>query len=478
MAYTFDDFKNAATQAGLLDRFSQADLDLAEKYPEFGLSILSLKQDWMNATTDEQRLLANEAANQLRSSYGNYMGGDDGLDYVSQGKIPGQIDTVLDEIYNYGDFTYGSAPTYTNQYAQMQQDLLDSILNRPDFSYDVEQDPLWGNYRKSYLREGQRATADALGQASAASGGRPSTWATTAATQAGDYYATQLNDIIPELEQRAYERYLDDYNMLISDLGQVNTQEQMDYQKYLTDLSQFNTDRDFAFGQYLSDYDILQNQLAALQGQDQADYNRWQDQLEADRWEQQWQYEQQLDQLQQAQQAQEFAQAQVDAILSAGGTPSAELISQSGYTQEYVDALRNAYLRELAAQQAGGSSGGGRYYSSGRGSGGNSASPEEDEGDTIAALKQEYPGGTIPADVWNQLVAAGMTEQQLRAAGFQKQTGKADLVAVPGYGYLPWEDAERLVDQGLIKVTGTDKNGNVNFTQIKKPGQGNVALSR
>ena len=422
MAYTFDDFKNAATQAGLLDRFSQADLDLAEKYPEFGLSILSLKQDWMNATTDEQRLLANEAANQLRSSYGNYVGGGAGMDYVSQGKIPGQIDTVLDEIYNYGDFTYGSAPTYTNQYAQMQQDLLDSILNREDFSYDVEQDPLWGSYRKSYLREGQRATADALGQASAASGGRPSTWATTAATQAGDYYATQLNDIIPELEQRAYERYLDDYNMLISDLGQVNTQEQLDYQKYLTDLSQFNTDRYFAFGQYLSDYDILQNQLAALQGQDQADHNRFQDKLNA--------------QLQQSQQDQQFAQAQVDAILAAGGTPSAELIGQSGYTQEYVDALRAAYQRELAALQGGGGSSGGYYRSD---TGKDNTTPKSDEEEAIAALKQQYPGGTIPADVWSQMVAAGMTEQQLRAAGFtpvatsaQMSNYKHQLSSIPG----------------------------------------------
>ena len=54
-------------------------------------------------------------------------------------------------------------------------------------------------------------------------------------------------------------------------------------------------------------------------------------------------------------QAQALAQAQIDAILAAGGSPSADLIAQSGYSQEYVNALRNAYLRELAGQS--GSSG-------------------------------------------------------------------------------------------------------------------------
>ena len=52
MAYTYDDFLSAAGNSGLLGEFSQTDLDTAMKYPEFGLSILSLKKDYHNATTD------------------------------------------------------------------------------------------------------------------------------------------------------------------------------------------------------------------------------------------------------------------------------------------------------------------------------------------------------------------------------------------------------------------------------------------
>ena len=327
-SYTYDDFLKAANASGLMDQFSQADLDTAKRYPEFGLSILSLKQDWNNAKTDEQRLLANEAANQLRSSYGNYMGGEDGGDYVSQGKIPGQIDTVLDAMLSYGDFSYGSAPVYSNAYAQMQQELLDQILNRPDFSWSKETDPQWSSYKKSYLREGERATANALAQASAASGGRPSSYAVNAATQAGDYYATKLNDVIPTLYQQAYDRYLNEYQMMLSDLAQVNTQEQMDYQKYLTDLGQYNQDRDMAYDQYLNGYNMLQSNLASLQSQDESDYARYMDALGL-----------YLDE-QAAQQT--LAQAQADALLSLGIRPGRELLRRSGYDEGYVDGILNS----------------------------------------------------------------------------------------------------------------------------------------
>lgn len=342
MPYSYDDFLSAATSSGLLGEFSQADLETAKKYPEFGLSILSLKRDYHDAATDEQKLLANEAANQLRSSYGNYMGGSDGGSYYSQGKIPGQIDAILDQINNYGSFTFDQeAPVYDNQYAEQQQALLDAILNREDFSWSKETDPQWSSYKKSYLREGDRATANALAQASAASGGRASTAAITAATQAGDYYATQLNDIIPTLYQQAYDRYLNEYSMMLQDLGAVNTQEQLDYAKYLDQLTQYNTDRNFAYDTYLGDFNILQGQLSSLQGQDDVDYGRFLDQINLG-------IQQDETEYQRGQQEQALAQAQVDAILSAGGTPSAELISASGYTSEYVQALEDAYRKAEA----------------------------------------------------------------------------------------------------------------------------------
>lgn len=391
-SYTYDDFVKAANQKGLFQEFSQADLQTAQRYPEFGMSILGLKEDIHKATTPEAKLLANEMANQLRSSYGGYTGGKYGADYISDGKIPNQIDSVLDKINGFGSFNfYQERPSYENQYAEQQQALLDAIINRPDFSWSKEDDPQWSSYKKSYLREGDRATANALGQAAAASGGRPSTAALTAATQAGDYYATQLNDIIPTLYQQAYDRYLNEYNMSLQDLNAVNTQEQLDYAKYLDQLGQFNTDRNFAFNQYLSDFDILQNQLSALQGQDGVDYRMDKVGL----------YEQN-----QAEET-DLARAQVDAILSAGGSPSADLVGASGYTTEYVQALQAAYQRQLAARSgSGGSSSGSRSGSSG---GGDSA---DYDGLFAAALESGHPKSFIA--------------NNYKKYGFTSQTGLSD----------------------------------------------------
>lgn len=343
MAYTYDDFVNAANQSGLMGQFSQDDLNLAQKYPEFGLSVLSLKKDYNNATTAEQRLLANQAANELRKSYGNYSGGADGGSFRLESKLNRRADDLLDQLGSFGSFSYDEAPTYENAFAQQQKDLLDRILNREDFSWSKETDPQWSSYKKSYLREGDRATANALAQASAASGGRPSSYAVNAATQAGDYYATKLNDVIPTLYQQAYERYLDEYNMKLKDLNAVNQQEQLDYAKYLDRLGQFNTDRGFAYQNYADDYDRLRSQLADVQGQDQIDYARY------------------LDEASRQQTAQDSIRGQVDAILAAGGSPSANLVSESGYSSEYVKALEDAYRKQEAEKAAkkSGSGGGG-----------------------------------------------------------------------------------------------------------------------
>lgn len=343
MAYTYDDFVKAANQSGLMGQFSQDDLNLAQKHPEFGLSVLSLKKDYNNATTAEQRLLANQAANELRKSYGNYSGGADGGSFRLESKLNRRSDDLLDQLGSFGSFSYGEAPTYENTFAQQQKDLLDRILNREDFSWSKETDPQWSSYKKSYLREGDRATANALAKASAASGGRPSSYAVNAATQAGDYYATKLNDVIPTLYQQAYERYLDEYNMKLKDLNAINQQEQMDYAKYLDRLGQFNTDRGFAYQNYADDYDRLRSQLADVQGQDQIDYARY------------------LDEVSRQQTAQDSIRSQVDAILAAGGSPSANLVSESGYSSEYVKALEDAYRKQEAEKAAkkSGSGGGG-----------------------------------------------------------------------------------------------------------------------
>lgn len=201
MAYTYEDFTTAAQNAGLLDGFSEDDLNIAKTNPEYGLSMLKLRQDAAGATTTEQQLLAQEAENQLRSAYGS-------LGAQTQ-----------------SSFQYGNENEY--------QKLLNDVTNYQPFSYDAGSDPSYSAYKKAYLREAERATQDTLAKASAASGGVPSSYAVSAAQQAGNYYTGQLNDAIPTLQQNAYQRYLSDYNAKLSAFDAMSTDRNFDYNAYL-----------------------------------------------------------------------------------------------------------------------------------------------------------------------------------------------------------------------------------------------------
>lgn len=294
--YSYGDFQKQLASSGLGGQFSQADLAMAQQNPDAGMSILKYKQDYNAATTDEARALANLGAEQVRSSWGGYAGGGTGgsfyLDPISPNDFSyssaptytssyaGTIQDLFNQQLNRGNYSYSEAkPTYTNRYDPTIQDLLNQIVNREDFSYDAETDPLYSQYRKQYTREGQRATADALGTAAAASGGIASSYAATAAEQAGDYYASKMTDKIPELYQLAYNQYMNDHSMKLSDLGAVQGAEQSDYQKYLNELSQYNTDRSFDYGVWSDAKQLRAQDLQSAMALEQMDYSKYLDQL-------------------------------------------------------------------------------------------------------------------------------------------------------------------------------------------------------
>lgn len=247
--YTYDQFQKAAQQAGLLGQFSQADLSLAQQNPDAGMSLLKYKQDYANATTDEQRAQANKGAEGIRSSYGGYTGGGDGGSFKLDPLGPSSFQQSTAPSFNWDT----PAPDYSSRYDETIQDMIKDMLERPEFSYDPDSDVVWQSYQKAYGREGDRATRNALGAAAAASGGMPSSYATTAAAQAGNYYAAQAADKIPELYEAAYKRYLNEFNMDASKIGIVQGQEQTDYNRYLDELGQWNTDRNFEYNKFAGD---------------------------------------------------------------------------------------------------------------------------------------------------------------------------------------------------------------------------------
>ena len=310
VTWSYDDVYGLAQQEGLWDAMSDADRQLAQSDPDTAMSVLNHKIGYRDATTDADRAYHHAAAQNDRKSAG-YTGDSSGSGY-----------------YQVRRFSYDDAPTYASKYQGRIDALANQILNRAAFSYDPKTDPQYAAYKKEYAREGRRASEDALGQAAALTGGMPSTAAIVASQQAGDYYAAQMADKIPELYRLAYDMYVKEGDTQRANMSMLQALEEGDYNKYLNALKQYNTDRSFAYGVYSDDYN--------------RDYQEERDKISDARYDDETSYERQMAFAKLAAQYGDFAR-----LRGLGINPYADL-----------------------AMSGGGSSGGGSGRSGGGGSGG------------------------------------------------------------------------------------------------------------
>ena len=103
-----------------------------------------------------------------------------------------------------------SSYTITQNYNKVLDRLYDQLgdLNRSEkFSYDYKSDPAWQAYSKYYDLLADKAVDDALTQMLARTGGYVNSNALSAAYQARNNYLQQKTNIIPTLEQHAYDRW-------------------------------------------------------------------------------------------------------------------------------------------------------------------------------------------------------------------------------------------------------------------------------
>ena len=301
-------------------------------------------------------------------------------------------------------------PTYEDQYNPQIQALLNQILNRDDFSYDAENDPLFQQYKSMYQREGDRAMRDTLAEAAASAGGMNS-YAIGAAQQANNYYAAQLGDKIPELYQLAYEMYLADKESDIQNLGILNQLSDTQYARYRDTMSDWRGDRDFAYGVYRDD--VADGQWDAMfdynayTGDRDFNYGVSNDNWEKKKYEEETDYKKQQDSEDKAKAEKEEALAMIDLLINNG----ASFESVAAYIP--ASGLPESAVREMIAKR---DSGNFRQASSGNGGGGDGGSGEYGgggtpiEGDGVEWTKAAYDLGlpaAISQDVIADLVEAG-----------------------------------------------------------------------
>ena len=153
---------------------------------------------------------------------------------------------------------------YQSRWDDELTSLYDQIRNRKKFSYDMGTDPLYQQYREQYQRLGRLAMQDTMGQAAALTGGYGSTYGEQVGQQAYNAYLQNLNDIVPQLQQQAYQRYQDEGTDLYSQYSLVKGREDTDYGRYRDTVSDYYSDLSDARSAYNSERSLDQSQWATM----------------------------------------------------------------------------------------------------------------------------------------------------------------------------------------------------------------------
>lgn len=237
-----------------------------------------------------------------------------------------------------GDWTGG-------QYGQQMREALDAIRKRKKFSYDLNGDALYQQYKDKYVQQGKQAMQDTMGQAAALTGGYASTYGQAVGQQQYDAYLQQLNDVVPELYQMAYQQYQDEGDRMQQQYGMLGDLADDEYSKYRDAYNQWLTERDYAQGNADTAYDRGYNQWLQQWNQFNTDRNYQLEKENADR-----QYQLQLEQFRWQQE--QAAQAAAAAKSSGGGSSSGGSGgSKNTGSSSYKDTT--AYSRALAYAKAG-----------------------------------------------------------------------------------------------------------------------------
>ena len=239
------------------------------------------------------------AADMWQSSYAPSQNVTDALAYLNQQE---------QAIANKGP--YGGSP-----YDQDIASAYGAIMGRGPFSYNVNADALYQQYRDLYAENGRQASLNAQGQAAGLTGGYGNSYAAAAGNAAYDQYMTQLNDRALDLYDRARQRWLDEGDRLQTQYGMARDMGELDYSRWVDDWNRLQQERNYAYGKYGDEFN--------------RDYSMYKDE-------------------------QQLAYDNVLAMIQRGVTPSAQMRRNAGITDEDYELLKKTYKKK--------SSGGGAAY--------------------------------------------------------------------------------------------------------------------
>ena len=199
--------------------------------------------------------------------------------------------------FKYDDYTQGNAVTealkkleeqaankpgeYQSQWQNQLNDTINKILNREKFSYDLNGDALYQQYKNQYVQQGKMAMMDTMGQAQAMTGGYGNSYAQSVGQQAYQGHLQELNNKVPELYQLALNKYQMEGDEMYNQAALMAQQEEQDYGRYRDLVGDWNTERDYLTSRYESERDYDYGKWA--DGRDFA-YGEYRDKISDEQW--------------------------------------------------------------------------------------------------------------------------------------------------------------------------------------------------
>ena len=176
------------------------------------------------------------------------------------------------------EWTEESWQAEDNAWYQKARQTAEALLDRPDFRYDPDADPLYRAARDQYARQGRRAMEDTLGRTAALSGGYASSYAQSQASRAYGEQLDRLAALLPDYYDRARSAYDKETGALRDALGTAIGLYDKDYQVWLdrqsarerrvaAETKQDQWEREFAedHQRWTAEFDREAEQLAAQQ---------------------------------------------------------------------------------------------------------------------------------------------------------------------------------------------------------------------
>lgn len=130
---------------------------------------------------------------------------------------------------------------YQSPWEDQLKETANKILNREKFSYDLNGDALYKQYKDRYTQQGKQAMMDTMGQAQAMTGGYGNSYAQSVGQQTYQGYMQGLTDKIPTLYQIAMDKYTNEGNQMRDNMNLMMQQDEIGYGRYRDQLADQNT---------------------------------------------------------------------------------------------------------------------------------------------------------------------------------------------------------------------------------------------